>query len=337
MKNLIIFIFALTLTSCTVNARQSADAQKLTLTGCTLPAIRHVNDMKITGDTLWFVYETEGGYGQRFLRRAIIDSKNLTLHVGPEMGHKGDGYYVSYMPYPVNNCDNTRLVVSQDDGEIYRAENDSVLSRTKKYIFSDGSSLPFPLSQYVQDVSMVAPDKFVFIGREPNGGTQYALKANITTAQVDTIRRIQLSPELTSWMPNAGELAYSRLHDKLAFAYRLHPIIEIFGMDGKPVKQVRIYEDTFNPATLNEADFEDLNPLHIVDIATTPGNIYALHWNFKYADAEDTAPTIFKIDWDGKIVDRLFNVPMPLYKIAVGGDNSIIGWNGEEFVAIHSF
>ena len=74
MKNLIIFIFALTLTSCSVNAKQSTDAQKLTLTGCTLPAIRHANDMKITGDTLWFVYETEGGYGQRLLRRAIIDN-----------------------------------------------------------------------------------------------------------------------------------------------------------------------------------------------------------------------------------------------------------------------
>lgn len=182
---------------------------------------------------------------------------------------------------------------------------------------------------------MVAPDKFVFIGREPNGGAQYALKANITTAQVDTIRRIQLSPELTSWMSNAGELAYSRLHDRLAFAYRLHPIIEIFGMDGKLVKQVRICEDTFNPATLNEADFEDLNPLHIVDIATTPNFIYALHWNFKYADAEDTAPTIFKIDWDGNIVDRLFNVPMPLYKIAVTDNHSIIGWNGKDFIPLN--
>lgn len=337
MKNLIIFIFALTLTSCSVSAQQSAAAQKLTLTGCTLPAIRHIIDMKITGDTIWFAYETEGGYGQRFLRRAIIDSKNHTLNVGPEMGHKGDGYYVSYMPYPVNNCDSTRLVVSQDDGEVYRVENDSVLSQTKKYIFSDGSSLPFQLSQYVQDVSMVAPDRFVFIGREPNGGTQYALKANITTAQVDTIRRIQLTPELISWMPNAGELAYSNLYDRLAFAYRLHPMIEIFGMDGKLIKQVRICEDTFNSATLKEADFEDRNPLQIVDIAATPENIYALHWNFKYADAEDTAPTIFKIDWDGKIVDRLCNVPMPLYKIAVGDDNSIIGWNGKEFIQITSF
>ncbi len=334
MKNLIIFIFALTLTSCSVNAQQSADAQKLTLTGCTLPAISHVNDMKITGDTLWFVYETEGGYGQRFLRRAIIDSKNHTLNVGPEMGHKGDGYYVSYMPFSVNNCDGTRLVVSQDDGEIYRAENDSILSRTKKYIFSDGSSLPFPLSQYVQDVSMVAPDKFVFIGREPNGGTQYALKANITTAQVDTIRRIQLSPELTSWMPNAGELAYSRLHDRLAFAYRLHPIIEIFGMDGKPVKQVRICEDTFNPATLNEADFEDLNPLHFIDITTTDNYIYALMWGCRYAEIKTNAPAIYVIDWSGNIV-KTVSIDLTLHRIASISEEQIIGWDGNQFVLIN--
>lgn len=334
MKNLIIIIFALTFTSCTVNAQQSADAQKLTLTGSTLPAIRHINDMKITGDTLWFVYETEEGYGQRFLRRAVIDSKNLTLNVGPEMGHKGDGYYVSYMPYPVNNCDSIRLVVSQDDGEIYSAGNDSVLLRTKKYIFSDGSSLPFPLSQYVQDVSMVAPDKFVFIGREPNGGTQYALKADITTAQVDTIRRIQLSPELTTWMPNAGELAYSRLHDRLAFAYRLHPIIEIFGMDGKPVKQVRICEDTFNPATLDEADFEDFNPLHFIDIATTDDYIYALRWGCRYADIKTNAPAIYVIDWSGNIV-KIASMDLTVHKIALMAESQIIGWDRNQFLLIN--
>ena len=244
---------------------------------------------------------------------------------------------MAYMPYPVHGLDGNMQVVNQEDGEIFVYENESLLTRSKKFILSNSSTLPFPLSQYVQDVSMVAPDKFVFIGREPNGGTQYALKANITTAQVDTIRRIQLSPELTSWMSNAGELAYSRLHDRLVFAYRLHPMIEIFGMDGKPVKQVRICEDTFNPATLDEADFEELNPLHIVDITTTPNFIYALHWNFKYADAEDTAPTIFKIDWEGKIVDRLFNVPMPLYKIAVSDDNYIIGWSGQDFVYLPGF
>ncbi len=336
MRAPILSLFVLLLASCTANAHVTAN-QPLTLIGDRLPPIRHITDMKAVADTLWFVYETEDGFGQRFLRKAVIDQDKNTLDVGPVLGKKSDGYYMAYMPYPVHGLDGNMQVVNQEDGEIFVYENESLLTRSKKFILSNSSTLPFPLSQYVQDVSMVAPDKFVFIGREPNGGTQYALKANITTAQVDTIRRIQLSPELTSWMPNAGELAYSRLHDKLAFAYRLHPIIEIFGMDGKPVKQVRICEDTFNPATLDEADFEELNPLHIVDITTTPNFIYALHWNFKYADAEDTAPTIFKIDWEGKIVDRLFNVPMPLYKIAVSDDNYIIGWSGQDFVYLPGF
>ncbi len=336
MRAPILSLFVLLLASCTANAHVTAN-QPLTLIGDRLPPIRHITDMKAVADTLWFVYETEDGFGQRFLRKAVIDQDKNTLDVGPVLGKKSDGYYMAYMPYPVHGLDGNMQVVNQEDGEIFVYENESLLTRSKKFILSNSSTLPFPLSQYVQDVSMVAPDKFVFIGREPNGGTQYALKANITTAQVDTIRRIQLSPELTSWMPNAGELAYSRLHDKLAFAYRLHPIIEIFGMDGKPVKQVRICEDSFNPATLDEADFEELNPLHIVDITTTPNFIYALHWNFKYADAEDTAPTIFKIDWEGKIVDRLFNVPMPLYKIAVSDDNYIIGWSGQDFVYLPGF
>ncbi len=336
MRAPILSWFVLLLASCTANAHVTAN-QPLTLIGDRLPPIRHITDMKAVADTLWFVYETEDGFGQRFLRKAVIDQDKNTLDVGPVLGKKSDGYYMAYMPYPVHGLDGNMQVVNQEDGEIFVYENESLLTRSKKFILSNSSTLPFPLSQYVQDVSMVAPDKFVFIGREPNGGTQYALKANITTAQVDTIRRIQLSPELTSWMSNAGELAYSRLHDRLVFAYRLHPMIEIFGMDGKPVKQVRICEDTFNPATLDEADFEELNPLHIVDITTTPNFIYALHWNFKYADAEDTAPTIFKIDWEGKIVDRLFNVPMPLYKIAVSDDNYIIGWSGQDFVYLPGF
>ncbi len=336
MRAPILSLFVLLLASCTANAHVTAN-QPLTLIGDRLPPIRHITDMKAVADTLWFVYETEDGFGQRFLRKAVIDQDKNTLDVGPVLGKKSDGYYMAYMPYPVHGLDGNMQVVNQEDGEIFVYENESLLTRSKKFILSNSSTLPFPLSQYVQDVSMVAPDKFVFIGREPNGGTQYALNANITTAQVDTIRRIQLSPELTSWMSNAGELAYSRLHDRLVFAYRLHPMIEIFGMDGKPVKQVRICEDTFNPATLDEADFEELNPLHIVDITTTPNFIYALHWNFKYADAEDTAPTIFKIDWEGKIVDRLFNVPMPLYKIAVSDDNYIIGWSGQDFVYLPGF
>lgn len=329
-------MFMLLLASCAANAHVTIN-QPLTLIGDSLSAIRHTTEMKVVADTLWFVYETEDGFGQRFLRKAVINQDKNTLDVGPVLGKKSDGYYMAYMPYPVYGLNGNMQVVNQEDGEIFNCVNDSVLIRSKNYILSGNSAVPFPLSQYVQDISVVDSDNYVFVGREPNGGEQFAMKANVATAEIDSIRKIQLSSELTTWLPNAGELAYSKKYDRLAFAYRLHPIIELFGMDGKLIRQVRIGQDTFNPETLDEADFEELNPLHIVDISVTPEYIYALHWNFKYMDAEKTAPTIFKIDWDGNIVNRLFNVPMPLYKVAVSDEKSIIAWNGKDFVLFPNF
>lgn len=332
MKNLIIFIFALTLTSCSVNARQSADAQKLTLTGNPLPTIRHVNDMKIAGDTLWFVYETEDGFGQCFLRRAAIDTISNNLTVSSDIGKRSDGYYLSYMPYSFIAADGTVRVIGQDDSEIYSVENDTALVGPKQYLLGSTGILPFPIAQYTKDVFMTSPHQYVFIGREPNGGPHYAMSANMITAEIDTIRKINISPDLQSWMANMGELAYSATSHRLAFAYLLHPIIEIFGTDSHAIKSVRLGEDTFDSKTLEEADFENLNVLHTVDITYTPDYIYALYWGYRYNDSVNSTPAIIKIDWNGNIIYRQ-QVSIPLHRIAAS-DNAIIGWTGENFVML---
>lgn len=333
MKKLGIIAFPLIMSGC-ANAQSSMYSSKLEILGSELPTICHMIDMKIIGDTLLFAYESEGGYGQRLLRRAVIDSRNNALVVSPDMGKREDGYFASYMPYPFIADGSTIRVVSQDDCEIYNIENDTAFIRSKQYLMTGNSTVPFPISQYVQDVFMTAPDKYVFIGREPMGGRQYAMKADLTTEKIDTICQINISPELQSWMPNVGELAYSDKYKCLAFAYKLHPIIEIFNFEGNIIQSVKIGEDTFDPKTLDEADFEALNPLHTVDLTYTPDCIYALHWNCTYADAANFAPTIYKIGWNGKIIDRYFNIPYPLYKIAAINDTALIGWNGNAFIKI---
>lgn len=333
MKKLGIIAISLIMSGCAY-AKSFTPSINFDILGGELPAIRHMVDMKIVGDTLLFAYESENSYGQRLLRRAVIDSKNNALMVSPDMGKREDGYFASYMPYPFIANDRTIRVVSQDDCEIYTIENDTAFVRSKQYLMTGNSTVPFPISQYVQDVFMTAPDKYVFIGREPKGGRQYAMKANLTTAKIDTIRQINISQELQSWMPNAGELAYSDKHQRFAFTYKLHPIIEIFDLEGNTIKSVRIGEDSFDPKTLDEADLEALNPLHTVDLTYTSDYIYALHWNCMYSDAANFAPTIYKIGWDGKITDRYFNIPYPLYKIAAINDTTLIGWNGEAFVLI---
>lgn len=331
MKILKILALTLFLSGC-ANAQSSSAHIKLDVVGETLPAIKHITEMKMSGDTLFFVYEGENGYGQRMLRRAVADIKSHTLIVSSDMGRREDGDFVSYMPYPYIAYDGSVRVIGQDDCEIYAIKNDTSFVRTKQYLMSGNSNVPFPLSQYVKDIFMTEPDRYVFIGREPNGGRQYAMGADLTSSRIDAIRQMSISPELPAWMPNAGEMAYSANHKRLAFGYKFHPVIEIFDLEGNTINSVQIGEDTFNPETLDEADFDALNPIHMIDITYTPSYIYALEWN--YADAAKTAPTIYKLDWNGNIMDCYTDLPYPLYKIAAITDSSLLGWNGADFIIL---
>lgn len=333
MKIFLIMALTFFMSGC-ANAQSNSTLVTLDVVGETLPAMRHINDMKMSGDTLLFVYEGEEGYGQRLLRRAVVDTKSHTLRVGSDMGKREDGYFVSYMPYPFIADDGSICVIGQDDCELYTLENDTTFIRTKHYLMSSDSKVPFPLSQYVQDVFMTGPNKYVFIGREPNGGRQYAMKADLTTAKIDTIRQINISPELQTWMPNTGEMAYSGKFNRFIFAYKFHPFIEIFDTNGKRIKSVRIGKDTFDPETMEEADFDGLNSLHTVDVTYTPDYIYALYWGFKYAASKQCKPTIIKLDWDGNIIARYSDWVGQIYRIAAKDDSTLIGWNGNEFVLL---
>lgn len=331
MKIFLIMALSLFMSRC-ANAQSTSTPVKLDVVGESLPAIWHINEMKMSGDTLFFVYEGEDGYGQRLLRRAVVDTKSHTLRVSPDMGKREDGYFISYMPYPFIADGGSVCVISQDDCELYTLENDTTFIRTKQYLMTGDSKVPFPLSQFVQDVFMTGLDKYVFIGREPNGGRQYAMKADLTTEKIDTIRQINISPELQTWMPNSGEMAYSGKFKRLAFAYKLHPFIEIFDTDGKRIKSVKIGEDTFDPKTMEEADFDGLNSLQTVDVTYTPNYIFALYWGFKYDDSKQSKPTIIKIDWNGNIIARYSDWVGPLYRIAAKDDSTLMGGNGTEFV-----
>ena len=334
MKILPIIALTLFMLGC-ANAQSTITTTKLKISGEPLPAIRHITDMKVSGDTLMFVCEREDGHGQRFLRRALISLTDNIINVSSDIGRLEDGYYASYMPYPFISDNGAISVIGQDDCEIYSIINDTSLIRTGQYLLDGNSTLPFPISQYVQDIFMTGPDKFIFIVREPKGGRQFAMTADLTSDKIDTIRQICISPELQAWMPNAGELAYSAKYNRLAFAYKLHPIIELSGTDGKTIRSVKIGEETFNPKTLQEADIDELNSLHTVDITYTPNYIYALYWGFKYADNMKSKPTIIKLDWDGKIISRYPDSNGPIYRISAVNDSTLIGWNGKNFIFIN--
>lgn len=333
MKILQMMALSLLLPLC-ANAKSSIITSKFALAGDPLPRIQHMIDMKVSGDTLLFVYESNDGYGQRFQRRALIDLNTNQLVISPDMGKLEDGYYVSSMPYPFITDNGAIKVIGQDDTEFYTVKDDTVLIRTKQYLLDGNSTMPFPLSRYVQDIFQTDSDRYVFIGREPMGGRQFALSSDLTSAKVDTIRQISVSPKLQSWMPNMGEMAYSAKNKCIAFAYSLHPLIEIFDTEGNIIASVRIGNNTFNPNTLTHADLNDLNAMHTVDITYTPDYIYALYWGFRHVEVAKSRPTVIQIDWNGNITARYSNFDRYLYRISAVNNSTLIGWTGKEFVRI---
>lgn len=332
MKRLQLSAPALLLAACATTG-QTPLLSEFDLSGAPLPQIRHVTEMKVSGDTLFFVHDNEESHGQLFLRRAVIDLADNHLDISPEIGKKDDGYYMSYMPYPFIGADAGVHVISQDDGEIYDI-TDTALVCTKRYLMNGKTEAPFLLSGYVQNIFMTVPERYVFIGREPNGGRQYAMRADLKSSRIDTIRQIAISADLQTWMPNVGEMVFSPKRNRLAFAYRLHPIVEIFSMDGSLLKSTRLGQDTFDRATLNKADFEDLNPLHTVDLTYTSDYIYALYWSYRYDERATRFPSIIKIDFNGNIIERFSDIPSPLCRIAAISDSRFIGWTGNRFILI---
>ena len=79
MKILLVMALSLFKSGC-ANAQPPTSTTNMEIISEPLPAIRHITDMKISGDTLLFAFECEGGDGQRFLRRAIIDRANKTIY-----------------------------------------------------------------------------------------------------------------------------------------------------------------------------------------------------------------------------------------------------------------
>lgn len=217
MKRLQLSAPALLLAVCATTG-QTPLLSEFDLTGDPLPPVRHVTEMKVSGDTLFFVHDSEESLGQLFLRRAVIYLADNHLDISPEIGKKDDGYYMSYMPYPFIGADSRVHVISQDDREIYDITDDTALVRTKRYLMNGETEVPIPLSGYIQNIFMTAPERYVFMGREPNGGRQYAMRADLKSSRIDTICQIAISADLQTWMPNVGEMVFSPKRDRLAFA-----------------------------------------------------------------------------------------------------------------------
>ena len=85
---------------------------------------------------------------------------------------------------------------------------------------------------------------------------------------------------------------------------------------------MQVASETFDPATLVEADAEDSNILHFIDTAQSSDRLYALYWGKTYADMRKDSDRgsaksrLFQFDLQGNLLN-VKELPGQIYKIAV--------------------
>ena len=284
--------------------------------------LAHVIDMKIMGDTLWLSYETHSGMGQRFLKAYTIDYQCDSLKYIGEPCRRDDGYYHSYMPYVFTMPDGAPGLVSQDECALFSIADNLSVKPMRKYVIDSGMNMPFPLTSYVGDIFALADERYIFTAREPAGGAVWAMTTDFSTNKISPVRRLAHLPDEISWVANTGELACWPSKSICAYAYKLYPCIDFFTTAGDTIASVQVASETFDPATLVEADAEDSNILHFIDTAQSSDRLYALYWGKTYADMRKDSDRgsaksrLFQFDLQGNLLN-VKELPGQIYKIAV--------------------
>lgn len=298
------------------------------------PDISHIVDMKAVAPGKVFIsYEAQEGRGQRILQEINSDIANGNLSFSQEYGKRDDGSYQLFMPYLINFNAEKPFVVSQDDGELFTINPNAKFAASNKHILDYNFKVPFPVSLYVQDVQMISPTDFLFVGREPNGGKHSVFLSKPDSMSITLIKSFVNDSNYSSWVINTGKLAYSSKAGLCVFAYRLYPTVEFFKPTGEIIKIQTIGQNGFDTTTLEYADLEDYNRLHFMDITQTEGFFYLLYWGKKGNEmlTSSSPSKILKFDHTGNL-QHTFILDSPIRKIAAFSDQEFIAWDGNNFI-----
>lgn len=333
-KQLISILFAAL--SISAHSLQSISMEALDIDS--MPQISHIIDMKLQNDTLFLTYENHEEMGQQFLKAYLYDHNKKKLTLIKEMCRMDNGYYQSYMPGIILNPYGGLELVGKDECKIYNVDHNLYITPTHRHLTGAELKMPFALTSYVTDVSKIDSDRYVFIARKPRGGSQSAFITDFADSTVTEIKKLAYNPEYDSWIANTGKMVYNHSEKTMAFAYRLHPCIEFFYINGGLVKSLKIGTDTFMPETLEDADTENMNIIHFIDIDCSKETLFALYMGKKYNEILPSDHTLLYIfDFEGKKMKE-YDIPAVITNLATSGDGkTIISYDGNKFIMFSLF
>lgn len=307
-----------------------------------MPDIQILSEIRVWDNQVYLTYESEGEYGQQHIKQYRYDSDARTLRYEKALFKKDNGTYQFFAPSLFEDDKGALYVYDKDIPSVYTVSADGMAHPTGKHLLTSSAKVPYALVQQVQQAFYKSPDKYLFIGRAPQGGTQALfLSRNFKDSVViDEVSKIAYKEDNTSWIINFGKATYNPNKQTVAFAYQLYPAIQFIDIPNNKAFTAALPDVKPTDIITDGADIWEQNLVQFKDITSNGKYIYALYWGKTFAIARHErqsgkgASTIIRYDWDGHLI-AIYDLDRCLDAIGISNDNScLIGYDGKDLYLI---
>lgn len=303
-----------------------------------LPEIKILSEIRVFNGDVYLTYEVKGEFGQRHVKCFSYNTPNKKMNFIRELFKKDNGYSQLFVPVLFEGDKNSLFVTERDNPVVNTVSTDGLAVRTDDYIISTTAQVPYPILLEARQAFYKASGEYLFIGREPQGGSQalfYSRNLEDTT-KITEISKISFRNEATSWMINFGKMVYDQHRQVAAYAYQLYPVMQFFDLKNSRILK-SVQNQLQNPEiTMEGADVWEQNNVQYKDITSNNHHIYTLFWGKTFDTAHQErekgvgTSEIIQYDWNGRI-QAIYKVGICLEAIGVSGnDDYIICYDGEK-------
>lgn len=307
-----------------------------------MPDIKILSEIRVRNNLVYLTYESKGEYGQRHIKLYTYNEETGTLNYDKEFFKKDNGYYQLFAPSLFEDNDGVMYVYDRDVPLISIVDADGMANSTGKHLITTSAKAPYTLVQEARQAFYKSSDEYLFIGREPYGGTQalFLSHNNTDSISINEVCKIAYDKDRPSWMINFGKAAYNHENQIVAFAYQLYPVVQFVDLKNNDAFISVLPNISTDGMVTEGADIWEQNPVQFKDITSNERFFYALYWGKDFSEAHNEqqsgkgASKIFKYNCNGQII-ATYTIDRCLESIGVSDDDSyILGYDNKEFCLI---
>lgn len=270
-----------------------------------MPDISILSEIRVWDNQVYLTYESKGEYGQRHIKRYIYDNDTRTLNYDKELFKKGNGYYQLFAPSLFEDDKGTLYVYDRNMPSVSAVTAEGMACSTGNHLITTSAKAPYALVQEARQAFYKSQNEYLFIGREPYGGTQALfLSRNLTDSiTIDEICKMVYDEDYPSWMINFGKAVYNHNNQIVAFAYQLYPVIQFINIKNNNVFTAVLPEVNISSIVTDGADVWEQNPVQFKDVTSNGEHLYALYWGKDFSEVHNERQSgkemskIIKYDW----------------------------------------